>query len=199
MRITRVLAILVLDWCLCALAHGTTVPTDVAVQFSARPSTDLHPGDVISFDLSVTNLGPEPVAAFAVGSSEIYDELDLFDGGTTECDDHLVLVVLDYEDYFTYALVWFPLGAGDPNAQLQVGETLSCYFTLPYTQWAPPEFSLTFESNLEDLDASNNTATVVLRGSTAFALTSVPATSPVALMLLGLLLAGSAGFVWIRR
>lgn len=189
----RSLAIFVQGLCWCALAQATPAPTDVVVQFSATPNTDLHPGDVISFTLSVTNLGPEPVAPFAVASSEIYDELDLFDGGTTNCDDHLVLAVLDYEDHFTYELVWFPLGAGDLNARLQAGETLTCDFTRPYTQWAPPEFPLTFTSDLEDLDDSNNSATVVLRGPTAFALTAVPATSPLALTLLALLLAVAAG------
>lgn len=201
MRLLRVLAVLALGSCLCGLAHGVTVPTDVALQFTASPNANLHPGDVISFTLSVTNHGPEAVSAFGVYSSPILYELDLGQI-TADCDNHLIVAVADLEDGFYYDLGWYAVGTEEPPIPLLPGDTLTCLFTIPYTQWAPPEFALTFQppSDFHDLDDSNNSATVVLRGSTAFALTAVPATSPVALVLLTLLLAGSAGFLqsWRR-
>lgn len=199
MSASRALAILISTLAFCGSAHATTVPTDLALQFTATPNADLHPGDVISFTLSLTNHGPEAVDSFGVYSSPILYELDL-NRITTDCDNRLVLAVADLENGFYYVLNWYALGTEDPPTPLQPGDTLTCLFSIPYTQWAPPEFALTFRppSDFHDLDDSNNVATVVLRGSTAFALTAVPATSPLALILLALLLVGSAGFVWIR-
>ena len=81
------------------------------------------------------------------------------------------------------------------DGSLQPGETLYCHFTLPYTQWAPAEFALTFHppSDFSDLDNSNNAATVVLHRAAvpAASATPVPTLSPLALSLLAALLAMS--------
>lgn len=66
---------------------------------------------------------------------------------------------------------------------MQVGETRYCYFSLPYTPRAPPEFPLTFSSApFVDLDPSNNSATVtLLRAMQSTATTAVPTLSSTAL------------------
>ena len=103
---------------------------------------------------------------------------------------------MDYEDHFSYELVWYPLGLENLADQLQVGETRVCNFTAPYTQWAPVAFVVTFASNLVDLDQSNNSVSLVLRRAVlAASATPVPTLSPLALGLLAALLAVSvAGF-----
>lgn len=198
MNALRALFVFVLSLGLCGLLEATTLPTDLALQFSAAPNTNLHPGDMISFTLSVTNLGPEVVNGFGVYSSPIFDELDLFEGGTTNCDNRLVIAVADLENSFYYVLNWYAVG-GAAGPPLQPGETLSCHFTLPYTQWAPAEFPLTFHppSDFSDLDNSNNSATVVLHRAAApvASATQVPTLSAWSLSLLALLIAASA---WIE-
>jgi hypothetical protein len=175
-----------------ALSAGTIeLPTDVSVSLSAEPTVDLHTGDIVSFTVSVTNNGPEPAHPLALGSSPIYDELDVF-GGTADCDYRLVLGVVDGTDFFYYFLTWFPVLLEDDP--LPVGATVYCYFTLPYTRWAPNEFPVTFSISdrvFTDLDPSNNSATVTLhRARPGAAPTPVPTLSPLALMALAGLLIG---------
>ena len=175
-----------------ALSAGTIeLPTDVSVSLSAEPTVDLHAGDIISFTVSVTNNGPEPAHPLALGSSPIYDELDVF-GGTADCDYRLVLGVADGTDFFYYFLTWFPVFLEDDP--LPVGATYYCYFTLPYTQWAPNEFPVTFSISdrvFTDLDPSNNSATVTLhRARQGVVPTPVPTLSSHALMALAGLLIG---------
>lgn len=101
------------------------IPSDLAVSFSAEPNAELHPGDVVAFTISITNNGPEPVDRFALGSSPIYDELDVL-SATINCNSRLILAVTDLEDGFYYTYTWAVLLPGDPP--LQVGETRYCYF-----------------------------------------------------------------------
>jgi hypothetical protein len=159
------------------------IPSDLAVSFSAEPNAELHPGDVVAFTISITNNGPEPVDRFALGSSPIYDELDVL-SATINCNSRLILAVTDLEDGFYYTYTWAVLLPGDPP--MQVGETRYCYFSLPYTPWAPPEFPLTFSSApFIDLDPSNNSATVtLLRAMQSTATTAVPTLSSTTLAML---------------
>lgn len=163
------------------------VPSDLAVSLTAEPNVNLRPGDLVSFTISITNNGPESVDRFALTSSPIYDELDVLEGGSSDCD-HLYLAVVDLTDTFYYEYIWYPAWPGE--TPLQVGETRYCYLTLPYTQWAPPEFPVTFSPGTAfgDLDPSNNSATVILRGAGA-AVTSVPTLSRIALAALVALMA----------
>ena len=169
------------------------IPSDLAVSLSAEPNADLHSGDIVSFTISITNNGPEPVDRFALGSSPIYDELDVL-SGTADCDYHLLLAVVDLDDGFYYTYTWAVLLPGDPP--MQVGETRYCYFSLPYTPWAPPEFPLTFSSDpFIDLDPSNNSATVTLRRAVQGAATTpVPTLSHMALATLIALMALSGAW-----
>ncbi len=172
------------------LSAGTIeLPTDVSVSLSAEPTANLHPGDIVSFTFSVTNNGPEPAHPLSLGSSPIYDELDVF-GATADCNYRLVLGVADGTDFFYYLLTWFPVFLEDDP--LPVGATVYCYFTLPYTQRAPSEFPVTFDIPdrvFTDLDPSNNSATVTLhRAGQGLVAPPVPTLSPFALTALAGLL-----------
>jgi hypothetical protein len=166
-----------------------TIPilSDVSVSLTAEPDNNLQSGDRIAFTISVTNNGPEPASPVSVGSSPIYDELDIY-STTADCEDNLGLIVVDLDNGFYYSYAWFPTD----ESPLAVGETRYCYLNLNFTEWAPDTFSLTFSvpDFLVDLDPSNNSATVtVQRASQGSATTTpVPTLSPLALvMLVGLL------------
>ena len=177
------------------LAGPIFIPSDIAVSLTAEPSGDLQPGDIVSFTISITNNGPEPVDRFALQSSPIVDELDVLSGGTIDCDDHLFVTVADFGSGFYYTYIWQLAFPGEPP--LQVGETRHCYFSDPYTEWAPSEFPVTFSPGtaFSDLDPSNDATTVVLRGATqGVATTPVPALSPMALATLIALMASFGGW-----
>jgi len=116
----------------------------------------------------------------SLGSSPIYDELDVF-SATADCGNDLVLAVVDLNDGFYYLYDWFPT----QESSLAVGETRYCYLNLEFTEWASDTFSLTFSMPdfLVDLDPSNDSATVTLQRASAVA-TAVPTLSPMALVLL---------------
>jgi hypothetical protein len=176
-----------------AEAGPITIPSDVSVSLSAEPIANLQAGDVVSFTISVTNNGPEPVHPLSLGSSPILDELDVF-GSTADCDYRLVLGVADGRFDYYYFYTWFPILLKDDP--LPVGATFFCYFTVPYTQWAPNEFPVTFnipETVFIDLDPSNNSATVTLHRAGQGAVTPVPTLSPASLSILVALLALFAG------
>ena len=163
------------------------LPSDVSVALTAEPDGNLQSGQRIAFTISVTNHGPEPVSPVSLGSSPIYDELDIL-SATADCGDDLALAVVDTSDGFYYVYDWFPT----TESPLAVGETRYCYLNLDFTEWAPDTFSLTFSMPdfLVDRDPSNNSATVTLRRATQGAATAtpVPTLSPLALgMLAGLL------------
>lgn len=171
------------------LAGPIFIPSDLAVSLTAEPSGDLEPGDIVSFTISITNNGPEPVDRFALQSSPIVDEIDVL-SGSIDCDDHLFVTVADFGSGFYYTYIWQLAFPGEPP--LQVGETRHCRFSDPYTEWAPPEFPVTFSPGtaFSDLDPSNDIATVVLRGATrGVATTPVPTLSSVGLATLIALMA----------
>jgi hypothetical protein len=161
------------------------VPADVSVSLTAEPNNNLESGQRITFTFSVTNHGPEPATPVSLGSSPIYDELDVL-SATTDCGNALALAVVDLNDGFYYVYDWFPTD----ESPLAVGETRSCHLNLEFTEWAPDVFSLTFSMPdfLVDLDPSNNSATVTLRRASQVSATSVPTLSPLGLVILAGLL-----------
>jgi len=131
------------------------------------------------------------VTRLALGSSPIYDELDVFTASSSGCDGDLILAVADLEDTFYFLYTYFAVADGP----LAVGETRNCYLTLEFTPWAPSVFPVTFDmSSYVDLDPSNNSATVFLRRPVAIA-TPVPTLSPIWLGLLTCLLMAITG-IW---
>jgi len=179
-------------WSMGLRAGTIPLPSDVSVALTADPETDLESGQRIAFTISVTNHGPEPVAPVSLGSSPIYDELDVF-SATVDCGNDLGLAVVDLNDGFYYVYAWFPT----QESPLAVGETRNCYLELEFTEWAPDTFSLTFSMSdyLVDLDPSNNSATVTLRRANRGIATPIPTLSPLALAMLAGLLAWLASVV----
>jgi hypothetical protein len=180
--------------CSASLWAGTIpLPSDISVGLTAEPDSNLQSGQRIGFTISVTNHGPEPAAPVSLGSSPIYDELDVF-SATADCGGDLGLAVVDLNDGFYYEYAWFPT----QESPLAVGETRYCYLNLDFTEWAPDTFSLTFSMSdyLVDLDGSNNSATVTLQRAIAGVPTPVPILSPMSLLLATFVVA-SAGLAAI--
>lgn len=172
-----------------ASLHAGTIPApaDVSVGLAATPDSNLQSGQRVTFTLSVTNHGPEPATPISVGSSPIYDELDVL-SATSDCEDTIALAMVDTSDGYYYVYDWFPTDA----SPLVAGKTRSCNFNLEFTEHALDTFSLTFSMPdfLVYLDPSNNSATATLRrANQASRATAVPALSPACLaMLAGLLI-----------
>ncbi len=194
MNIRRVALALGFSTCCCAnlLAGPIILPSDVSVALTAEPSVNLQSGQRITFTISVTNHGPQPVDQLAVRSSAIYDELDVFTASSSDCEGDIILAVVDLQDSFYYLYTYY---AAFQESPLAVGETRICHLNLEYTQWAPAVFPVTFAMrSYTDLDPSNNSATVTLRR--AVDVKPVPALSPTWLGLLMILLMAT---VWIGR
>ena len=169
-----------------AAAQLVVLPSDISVGLAAEPSTNLQSWQPITFTLSVTNHGPEPVERFAIVSSPIYDELD-FNNASSDCQN-IFLNVVDLVDGFYFLYAWQPA----PTTPLAVNETRSCHLTLPLTAVAPTvmPFSFGLSRPWTDPDPSNNEATVVLRRGVEP--TAIPALSPALLIALVLLIVGCA-------
>jgi hypothetical protein len=170
------------------LAAGPIVlPSDVSVTFTAEPSVNLQSGQQVTFTISVTNHGPEPVDRLAIGSSPIYDELDVYTASSSNCEGDMILAVADLEDTFYFLYTYY---AAFQEWPLTVGETRNCYLSLDFTPWAPSVFPVTFAmaSFETDLDPSNNSVTVFLRRPVAV-VEPVPMLSPTWLGLVCLLIA----------
>jgi len=187
---------LMLAFCIGGCANLTAgpifLPSDVSVALTAEPSVNLQSGERIAFTISITNRGPEPVTRLALGSSPIYDELDV-NSASIDCGYQLVLAAVDLEDSFFYIYIWYAVWPDDP---IDVGETRDCHLSLDFTPWAPSVFPVAFDMSVfDDLDNSNNSATEFLRRPVAVA-APVPTLSPIWLGLLVCLLMATAG---IRR
>ncbi|HET9031667.1 MAG TPA: hypothetical protein VFN25_02050 [Dokdonella sp.] len=87
-----------------ALAGNIMVPADVSVNLVAEPNSGLVSGQPITFTLSATNHGPEPVDVVAFSSSQFTNEFEVFIA-TTDCEG-LGLVVGDTEFSYFYYYVW---------------------------------------------------------------------------------------------
>lgn len=195
MHMLRVALALVSLICGCAnVAAGDVVlPSDISVGLTAEPSDNLQSGQRVNFTISVTNHGPEPVDRLAIGSSQIYDELDVFTASSSGCDGDLILAVADLEDTFYFLYTYY---AAVQESPLAVGETRTCYLNLEFTPWAPSVFPVTFAMAAfeTDLDLGNNSVTVFLRRPVAV-VEPVPTLSSIWLGLLWCLLVATAG-IW---
>lgn len=156
------------------------IPSDLAVQFSAEPTNGIESGQTIHFTLSVTNNGPEPVESVTLMSSDFIDEFYL-DTATADCQAFLTRIT-DGNGFYYYNQVWYPAFF----ATLEVGETRTCHFTLDFSHQAPAVLPFSFGlANYEtDLNPANNVQTVYLRRGSLPA--TLAATSPQALLLLGI-------------
>lgn len=183
---------------LCLVGSATSsagtiqLPSDVSVSLTAEPSTGLESWDAITFTVSVTNLGPESLDRLGVSSSFFHDQLDVFSLVIDECEGGpFGAAVVDYIGGYDYYVFWYPVFPSTPA--LNVGETLTCRFSMALTDTAPAVYPFSFDlgGSLVDLDPSNNIATVVLRRAAPAAdATPIPTLSPIALFVLAVLLTG---------
>jgi hypothetical protein len=173
-------------------AYGQfVVPADVSVQMSAAPSTGLITGQPFVVTLTATNHGPAPVDLLLLTSTAFRDEFDS-SVATNDCTD-LGVVVYDGKSYY-YKFWWFPTTEG----VLEVGVTRTCHITLGLSSLAPDILEFGFEVNqsFEDLDPSNNSASVTLRRASA---TPLPALSVPGLLVVLVGLAVAGGLAARRR
>lgn len=182
MILTRVVYLIsILSLLCCATARSqVTVTSDVSVDLAAAPSTDLMTGQPFTLALSVTNHGPDPVTRLLLISSDFKDEFDS-SVASNDCTD-LGVVVTDGKS-FHYNFWWYPTTEGI----LEVGSTRVCHITLGLSPVAPDSINFGFSVAFfyEDLNPSNNSASVTLRRASA---TELPALSiPALLVLLGTL------------
>ncbi|UXI66155.1 hypothetical protein [Tahibacter amnicola] len=167
------------------MSQTEPLPSNVAVAFSASPTTGLNSGDQIRFEVLATNLGPQTLNGLAITSSDFTNE---FEFGATSVDcAGVVLQVSDGLPGPHYNIVWY--AALLPDRPLAVGQTTRCAFTLTLSRNAP--IRLPFSFSLPDYyvepdpnDTANNSGTVVFEQ----VIPSLPATSPVALTVLLVLL-----------
>lgn len=191
---------LLLAWLLmvpvCARAGGIELPSDISISLSAEPSSNLQSGQTVTFTMSATNHGPEPIDRVSFRSSPIYDELDIAGGSVIYCDGDVSVAVADTGDSFYYLIFWY---ATLPElAPIPAGETRTCQISMDYTEWAPPVFPFTFAMrSFVDANPANDSATVYLRG--AVAATPVPALSAGWLALLLALMACIGTAAWQAR
>jgi hypothetical protein len=152
------------------------VPSDVSVHLTAAPSTDLITGQPFTLALSVTNHGPDPVTRLLLISSDFKDEFDS-SVASNDCTD-LGVVVTDGKSSH-YNFWWYPT----TEDILEVGSTRVCHITLGLSPLAPASVNFGFSVAFfyEDLDPSNNSASVTLRRASA---TELPALSVPALLVL---------------
>lgn len=153
-----------------------TVTSDVSVDLAAAPSTNLITGQPFTLELSVTNHGPDPVTGLLLISSDFKDEFDS-SVASNDCTD-LGVVVTDGKS-FHYNFWWYPTTEGI----LEVGSTRVCHITLGLSPLAPDsiDFGFSVAFFYEDLDPSNNTASVTLRRASV---TELPVLSIPALLVL---------------
>lgn len=142
---------------------GVAIPSDVSVDVQASQSSNLHPGDRITFTVTATNHGPSVISEWAFRSAPIYDELDI-GSISTDCFGQFIVSVVDLENSFYYLLNWYP-----PDQPVQVGESIVCHVGMDYTAYAPPvyAFGYSLSSYLTDLDPANNASFVTLTRAAA--------------------------------
>jgi uncharacterized repeat protein (TIGR01451 family) len=163
------------------------------VSLSASPSSNLVPGEAITFTVTVTNLGPEPAQYLVLQSSLYTSEYTGFVSDPSEC--YIFGSVLDgatpayYVNWSIANVIGIP---GSPA--FGVGETKTCHLRTSLTSSAPlvGTFSFTVPTYFIDLNPINDTGVVTLTRALPPP-KPVPATSLLVLALLaGLLLSGGA-------
>lgn len=149
------------------VAGDVQLPSDVSVAVSAEPTSNLVPGQPVTFVVAVTNNGPAPLLNFGISSSPLYPEqIDLY-GSTTDCAVVVTSVTDGTLDYY-YDVTWYPTDSSYTSSNdlpLAVGETRSCHFTFPVGFAPPPTFTIDFHlGNLwNDTNATNDMGSVRLR------------------------------------
>lgn len=157
------------------------IPSDIAVSLSADKTTDLHPGEVITFTLAATNVGNQPAFPVVLASSHFVDEFNF-----VSADCVLVTVVADGKDFYEYWFTWY--AAALPGAPpILPGDSRICRFQFALTTHAPAVYPFTFglPSFFTDPNPDNDNATVVLRRGD-LAAHELPVDSPIVLLLLAL-------------
>jgi hypothetical protein len=169
----------------------TPIPSDVSVQFSASPETDLRTGQLIDFTLTATNLGPKPVQQTVLFSSDIYlHELEFVN--VVSCAN-LAGVVGNGVGLPFFSLHWY-LTLDKP---LGVGETRTCTFRFSLGSAAPARYEFRFATsgNYPDINPANDSASVFLRRHVE----AIPLLSPLTMIVLALVLAAFASRSMNRR
>lgn len=168
------------------VAHAQSVlPTDIAVRMTASQTENLVIGEPIDFHVFVTNNGPEPVSEFVLISTDLRDEFNISTAQAVKCRVLGVQVAEPPDPHYNYW--WFPALTQPP---LAVGETRECHLRLALFDLAPDEFIFGFGLAYfqEDLDASNNIRSVILRRGQVVPV-AVPALSTTLLLVLAGLIA----------
>ncbi|HMM67858.1 MAG TPA: hypothetical protein PKC03_13050 [Dokdonella sp.] len=149
--------------CLMAAAPARAqlvLPTDIAVRMTASQTKNLVIGEPIDFFVFVTNNGPEPASELILISTDLRDEFNISATQVVDCNSLAALISDPPDPYYNFW--WFPTSMQPP---LAVGETRECHLRMALFDLAPGEFTFGFRlpNSWEDLDASNNNASVVLR------------------------------------
>lgn len=167
-----------------SIGAGTvTLLSDISIDLTAEPPSELQPGQEITFTITVTNHGPEPVDRVILGSSAIREELDVY-STSSNCDNTLALSVVDLVDGYYFQYDWL---AASPSSPLAAGAKRSCSFSLVYLDGAPDLFPVSFgyPNWLFDLNNDNNSAVITLgRGTVDVEPIALPLLSPGWLLLL---------------
>ena len=150
-----------------------TLPSDVAVGLTAEPDSNLRPGDEITFAVSATNIGPEPIQYFMLASSLVHDEMLPYTS-SPDCDGDSYAVGTDEEGHPITEYRWTPA----VDVPMAIGETRYCRFQLVLSDTAPASFAFSFgmASTYPDQNPNNDTATVRLTRA-AYASVPVPTMS----------------------
>src|SRR5450432_3489793 len=93
MRAARRLLIAVLALACGAPRAQVAIQSDIGVTLTATPTTNLTPGQLVSFTLTVTNYGPLPASILVLDSSMFTDEIAGFITNPDEC--YLVGTIVD--------------------------------------------------------------------------------------------------------
>jgi hypothetical protein len=162
---------------------------------TANPSSDLHTGQVIDIQLTITNNGPQPADVLNLSSSWFYHEFSVTHIDSIAC--YQFGGAMGDGVHPIFILEWFVAGLPDIGLQpFAVGETRTCHFQLTLMADAPAVTPFTFAvSGYDpDIDPINSTATVYL----ARAIPVVPSNDALGTGLLVMML-GAIGSAASRR
>ena len=176
----------------CTVALGvcyadSSLPSDVQVALSADNTRNLKTGDVIEFTMTVRNNGPQTIGYFSIVGPEVFTE---FHQPGLNWNDCAMLTDTGDSDFGPFwQLVWYPSGLTLENP-VAPGDERVCHFELTVAPGLPAQYPFTVRlgTYFTDTDSANNTATVQLRRT----VTQVPSLSRLSLILLSLLIIGSA-------
>jgi hypothetical protein len=137
------------------------VPSDISTTLTASPTTNLRPGQLINFTMTVTNHGPVPVTRLVITGSNVYEEFNPY-AASNDCG--LITAVVDLQITFYYYFSWYLTPPPPASANLAVGETRTCHFIQALTSRAPrvTPFSIGLPDFYVDPNPSNDRSTVYL-------------------------------------